>query len=147
MTSGARVTLTAEMIAQFERMLRVGLCLETCAPLMGSGVGVRTLYAWLRRGKQIFSGETPQPAASAANPLYLSLYEAKLRGCAGAESAVIGAIREAGQGDWKALAWLAERRFWKRWSSGKHELRQIKSEIQELRRLVADAIAQGASFR
>lgn len=83
-------------------LLAAGAFLETAAAT--AGITSRTLRNWLRYARE--GDERFQPAAAAI-----------LEACAAFEHVLIERVRWAADTDWKAAAWLLEKRFPKRWGS------------------------------
>ena len=99
---GGRPTkLTREVIEKIAELVRAGNYMVTAAAYVG--VNRDTLYAWLRRG------------AAARSGLYREFSDSIGVALAGAEIDPLKLITEAGQKEWRALAWRLERRYPDRW--------------------------------
>jgi hypothetical protein len=101
MTMGRPTSLTAEVQARILSALADGLYRETAARC--AGICERSFYSWLTRGE---TGEAP----------YAEFLQAVKRTEAEAERAVIVEVR-AGDDGWQSKAWVAERRWPKRWAA------------------------------
>ena len=97
---GAPEKLTPELRETITRYIRQGSFRETaCA---AAGVTAKTLREWLRRGKD----ESDQGLRTK----YTDLVEAMDKAEAECVVRDVAKIRAAGEDDWKALAWVLERR-------------------------------------
>jgi transposase-like protein len=115
--SGAPTRLTPEISDRIVALVRRGSYRETaCAAV---GVSSRTLRRWLQRARD--GGPHSQR--------YKRFAEAVDRAEAEAESIAAAAIIQAGKEDWRALAWILERRGPQRWNP-KHA-RKAATETQE----------------
>lgn len=93
---GRPTLCTPEATAQIVRYVTRGLPVRTAAT--AAGVSVRSINDWLARGK---AGEEP----------FVDFYEAVELARAEFQAVHAGVIDDAGRmGDWKASAWLLERR-------------------------------------
>jgi hypothetical protein len=92
-------SLTPEVQARILSALADGLYRETAARC--AGVCERSLYSWLKKGE---TGEEP----------YAELLQAVKKTEAEVERSVLVAIRTGTRG-WQSKAWVAERRWPKRW--------------------------------
>jgi hypothetical protein len=84
--------------------LRSGNYLDTCASL--AGVHPDTLKQWLKRGAQDPTGQTPEGRLWARIAAAMSE----------AEAIDVARMNRAAQKDWRAAAWVLERRWPERWS-------------------------------
>jgi transposase-like protein len=123
--SGRKPGLTEELATRIALLVRRGAYRETaCA---AAGVSPRTLRQWLRR-----AGEGGPHSAR-----YRKFADALDKAEAEAEMVTAAAILRAGQGDWRALAWILERRGPQRWSPKhavdlKHDVAGTLSELLAL---------------
>jgi hypothetical protein len=90
--------LGREICAQVE----AGLTMRVAA--RAAGIGRRTLYNWLTLGRE---GREPYAAFAARLERAQGLCEAR----------IAQQVYAAGAEDWRAAAWMLERRFPRRWSS------------------------------
>lgn len=97
---------TQKLVDQIVHSVELGNRTETAC--LAHGVGIRDLEAWLERARE--------PGAAA---IYVDFADRLTKAWNGSEMEMVQEIREAvdGQGnrDWRALAWLLERRDPKRW--------------------------------
>ncbi len=102
MNMGGRPTkLTPRVAACIYRALRSGLYIETAVVM--AGISRSTFYYWLKR-------------AADDDGIYREFSDTVAREMAYAEIQTVAIITEAAKTDWKAGAWLLERRFSERWS-------------------------------
>jgi transposase len=99
MALGRPSKLTPETQATIVEALREGLYRETAATL--AGIHRDTMYGWLERGR---TGEAP----------YAAFSDAVEKAEAEAEQHVIREVR-MGLDGWQSKAWVAERRWPRRW--------------------------------
>lgn len=78
-----------------------------------AGVNAATFHNWMARGRveRDRLARTPKGKPRASEVRYLEFLEAIEKARAEALATAIGEIRKAGQRDWKALAWWAERTY------------------------------------
>lgn len=101
MSAGGRPTAWSLGVqASIVEALREGLYRVTAAQL--AGICERTLYNWIERGE---AGEEP----------YCAFLQACKRAEAEAEHDIIATVRRGAEG-WQSKAWIAERRWPKRWA-------------------------------
>lgn len=119
--------LTPELMERITVLLRRGLYRETaCATV---GISSRTLRLWLRRGAE----GGPHSAR------YRRFAEAIEKAEAEAEGIAAAAIMKAGMDDWRALAWILERRGRQRYSA-RHASKESNEEAPAA---LADLLALG----
>ncbi len=99
--AGRPTSLTPEVQAAIMSALRDGLYRETASRC--AGICERTFYSWLERGE---TGEEP----------FAGFLQAVKRTEAEAERDIIVTVREGADG-WQSKAWVAERRWPKRWAA------------------------------
>lgn len=98
--------------------VRVGCFLVDAAAL--AGVSESALYGWIRRGKREQRGP------------YRDFVQSVKRALAQGEAKAVAAIRAAAENDWRAAAWLLERRNTRRWGRRRrHETTPIITEEQD----------------
>lgn len=112
----SHVTITKEYIDRILSALRVGHFVDTAAAL--SGVPTRDFYSWLEAGRDAAetraAGQLPLMVDNETE-LALHLYDSMPQAIAQAEDADVRAIMLASGEDWKAAAWMLERRFAAHW--------------------------------
>lgn len=101
MRTGRPTLLTPEVQQTIVSALLEGMYRVVAAQL--AGIGERTLYLWLEKGE---AGEAP----------YADFLHAVKTAEAHAELEVVRAVR-AGEDGWQSKAWVAERRWPKRWAA------------------------------
>jgi hypothetical protein len=105
-TTPARPTEpTPEFQERFLAALRRTVYVETAAEL--AGVDAATLRRWLAHGRR-------QP-----NGPFGAFLLAVNKALADQEVEILEAVQSAGSEDWRALAWLLERRFPRRWAENR----------------------------
>lgn len=105
-TRGARPKLNEKVQTKICNALRSSAFREQAARL--AGIGVSTLYHWLDLGRQ-----------ENAPKVYREFLEAVETAEAESEAALAARITQAAPRDWKAAAFILERKYPKRW--GKRE--------------------------
>lgn len=94
--------LDAERQGRLLEGIRAGLTMEVAA--RRAGISVATLHRWLARGEAEESGRFREFCDQA--------FEAQ----ADAEASCLARVMEAGREDWRAAAWIMERRWSERWA-------------------------------
>jgi hypothetical protein len=103
---GRPAKLTKDVIDQVVEILRFGGYAETA--VAAAGISKRTFQRWLERGD-------PEGTKKADEP-YRRFREAIDQAMAEGEAANVQLIRQAARSDWKAAAWLLERRQPDKWA-------------------------------
>jgi hypothetical protein len=105
--------------------------LETAAAL--AGVSHRTLQDWLKRGKEVRrrARRTGEPIPQ-AEEMYANLAAAIKAVVAHAEMVALGQVAGASQYDWRAAAWMLEKRFPSRWGRDRAEVLALQKRVREL---------------
>ena len=105
--------------------------LETAAAL--AGVSHRTLQEWLRRGKEVRqrARRTGEPIPQ-ADEMYANLAAAIKAVAAHAEMTALSQVAGAVGDDWRAAAWVLERRYPSRWSRDRSEVLALQKRVREL---------------
>jgi hypothetical protein len=98
--------LTPELTEDICKLLRSGAMID--AACLSSGITKETFFQWMKLG----ISETDSP--------HKQFSDSVKRALADAENSMVDGIRNAGQTQWQALAWLLERRFRNKW--GRHLL-------------------------
>ena len=113
--------LTAEVSEKIVRAIRAGNYPEVAAG--HAGIHAATYYRWMERGE--LEGDAPE------DDPYRQFRAEVERALADSEAAEVGlVVKAARDGDWRAAAWLLERRFGDRW--GRHErLEQLHTLAEE----------------
>lgn len=95
--------LTPAVRDRFIAALKEGVSFASAANL--AGIGQSTFYRWVEEGGKQASGE------------YREFLEAVRGAQAEAEEACLRIVRKAAEKDWRAAAWILERRFRGRWAN------------------------------
>ena len=95
-----KTSLTPEIQEKIVGLIKLGNYVDTTCKIVG--IHKDTLYEWLKRGR---TGEEP----------FATFMVAFEEAIGQAEAMLIAGIRAAGKEHWQAMAWMAERRFNKRW--------------------------------
>lgn len=107
--------LTEQVVADIVLAVRNGNYLETAAAF--AGVNKWTFQDWLRRGRtelrRLAEDEKARPLQREAP--YADLVARIEEAMAASEIGQLNAIKAAGTVDWKAIAWVMEKRFQRRW--------------------------------
>ena len=123
---GRPTKLTPEVQDKIVSAVRAGSYLETAAAY--AGIDKATLHRWLKRGARAVLVLPPDPAEAA----FVDFCDSLTRALAQSEVAEVTAITKASKIDWRAAAFLLERRAPKRWGR--------RSEIEVHER--ADALSE-----
>lgn len=103
---GAPTKINVELITDLTGHLRRGVSYEVAAQAVG--IHRSTIIAWRERGEHDLEQNT--------DSLYAYFADEATRAIAGGEATIVDTIRKAGRHDWRALAWLLERRHPSRWA-------------------------------
>lgn len=133
--AGRKTKLTDDLQKEFCNQLERAAFIEVAA----ASVGIRrqTVYNWMRRGARQKTG------------IYRRFLDAVKKAQAKAELTCIEGIEAAGRaGQWTARAWIAERRWPKRWGRGRleHKSDEEKTAEQSPDEIAADLKALAAKL-
>jgi hypothetical protein len=128
---GRKLQLNNEVIEQICQFLPRVLYIETAAAL--AGVSHRSLQDWLKRGKEARqkARRTGEPV-SRADEIYATLSEKFRHAVAVGELRALNCIIDAGEYDWRAAAWMLEKRFPSRWGRDRAEVLALQKRVREL---------------
>jgi len=116
--------------------LRRGNYIETAASR--GGVTPRTVQHWLKRAgeeeRRIELGAEPDPNEAP----YVAFAKEVDAAHAEAETTLLDRIADSARGDWKAAAWLMERRYRKRWGANVNVT--IEAELEKTLRRIEKAL-------
>ena len=102
--------ISDETRGQILRLLQAGATFEQAA--QAAHVSDRTLRRWRQTGREIADKVDAGTRLTAREQVYLDFLDAVDQAIAQYEVAAVGQIQRAGaEGDWRAVAWLLERRF------------------------------------
>lgn len=136
---GRPPSLTIELVEEFERHLPALAYLESVGDLLG--VDRSSWMRWVREGSreamEQLKGEPPDPDPHVQ--LELSFYLAYRRGMAEFKRRNLSAIYSASERDWRAAAWLMERRLPETWGDKAREFADIKKQVAELEKAFASS--------
>jgi len=113
----AKTKLTPERQEIIVGALEAGNHDEVAA--QAAGIGKASFYNWLKRGQAELERVEAAPNAKVrhSEQPFVDFLDAITRARAKAEPAMVSRIRELGERDWRALAWMLERRFSGRWAN------------------------------
>ncbi len=112
--------LTPEVSEKIVRAIRAGNYPAVAAA--HAGIHASTYYRWMERGELEGDAVEDDP--------YRHFRSEVERAIADSEAAEVGLVLKAARdGDWRAAAWLLERRFSERW--GRHDRLEQVHEVQE----------------
>jgi len=143
--------LTPETHRTIVAALQAGTYLDTAASV--AGINRDTLREWLKRGAREARRREAGKKAARAEDRYVAFSAAVKKALAMFELAAISGIRNAGQNQWQALAWLLERRMPHRYGRQDRppveddlELREDEAALDhhDLRELLADGNVRSA---
>ena len=116
MRTGRPIKLTPEIHREVVDLVREGNYLDTAAAHVGISRG--TIHAWIRRGRRLQEGPD-WTQYGAEDRAFLDFSIAIRRAKAESEAGDLGAIRASvdrnGFPDWRARAWILERKNPERW--------------------------------
>src|SRR5262245_15774067 len=114
--------LTNEVFNKIVALVRAGNFREAAAAKCK--VPLRTLYHWLKRGRQEDEG------------IYAKFLQGVQEAESSAEINMVAVIVRGARQDPNHAKWFLEKKFPKRWGSQSRELRQLQQEVKELRGLL-----------
>lgn len=123
--AGRKPKLTDEVTETICQYVRVGNYMETAAA--AGGVEARTVRIWLRHAAEA--------RVAGRKNRYTKFADAVEAAQAEAEARDVTVISQAALADWKAAAWLLERKYPKRWAPRQtieHELRKQEAELTDV---------------
>ena len=127
---GRPLKLTKELQDRVCSYLRAGNYIETACK--AAGIVKETLYRWLKR------------AAAGDGEPFEGFREAVEAAQAQAEVRGVALVSKAGQEDWRAAAWMLERKFPKRWGTiQRHEIGLSDEDKQETAATILSAFYGG----
>ena len=113
---GRPTKVDAATTTRIVELVRAGSFMETAAATCG--IHRTTLHRWLEKGE-----------AQSAGP-YREFYLAVMRAQADSETLGVLIIEKAAQEDWRAAAWLLERRFPRRYGTQVHVT--VRQEMEDM---------------
>jgi len=124
--------LTKELIEDVKKYVPACLFGDTIAAYLG--IGRRTWYDWLHRGKREERRlGNPKAKPKQEEALFVELSRAVRKGLAEGEMRAIAGITAAGAGGtWTAFAWILERRFPERWGKDSDETKECLRMLREI---------------
>ena len=119
-----RSELNMLLLGKLKAFVRAGNHLDVAA--RAAGVHPNTFFSWLQRGeKEVEDYRTAKISGKSHHKwselsLYAKLFDVVDKAVAQFEAKCVDAISNAGKKDWRAMAWLLERRHKVRWSEDKN---------------------------
>ena len=99
--AGRKPSLTPQIQANIVKLIQMGSYVNIAASAVG--IGERTFYDWMAKGKE---GKKP----------YVQFSQAIEKAKGECETLLLSKLMKAiDQGDWKAAAWMLERKYTERW--------------------------------
>lgn len=115
---GRRTLLSEEMIDRITTAVASGNYLDDSARYVG--IGERTLFNWLARGREALDqAEGDMHAVEESETLFAQLWQAVEKARSHAVVRNVALIQKAAEDSWQAAAWYLERTNPKKW--GRHE--------------------------
>jgi hypothetical protein len=112
----AKVKLTPDLQDRLIQALKAGNYIDpSCAY---AGITRETFYQWLKAGQN-------------GNARFSDFSDAVTRAMAAAEIGSVAKIKLAGEGDWRAAAWLLERRHPDRWANTQRIELMVKKQLED----------------
>lgn len=122
----AKPKITPGTTAIICQALRLGATYASAAEV--AGIAESTFYNWIRRGTELKEGDKK---VTRNNRLYLEFLEEIKRVEAEAEMSMLSRINQSGNNDWKALAWILERRHPNRWANTQRIEVQVERRVED----------------
>jgi hypothetical protein len=124
--------LSDELIGDFANLLPGCLYRQTACDMLG--VHRDTARRWARRGEkeQDRLAKNPDAQPMETEAIYLKFFVVLKKAVAQQLSRAIAGIQKAGEENWTAYAWIAERRFPELWGSDKQRLLDIQRRLTAL---------------
>jgi transposase len=114
----ARVAITPEQIEELAKLLSLSASLDPACAL--AGIARRSCYRYLSTGRKVRAtldaGDTTEARLSEAEARALLLLKRVEWGEAQSQVCSLAIINAAAETQWRAAAWLLERRHPKRWA-------------------------------
>jgi hypothetical protein len=130
------------MIREVANLLTRVPFIETVADYLG--VSRMTLNRWYKRGAQESRRcADPEYRPDPGEAIYLDYFVTFRATLAAAEIEATQIIDRAAQEDWRASAWILERRWPERWSRHTREIRDMRKRLAEVERLLARLQGEG----
>lgn len=126
----AKTKLTSEIKDAIVSALEDGNYAKVAAESVG--VTEQTFYNWLARGeaeKERVEGNARTKIKSSEQPFF-EFFESVTRARGAAEARAVEKIKDAGEEDWRAVAWFLERRYSSRWANTQRVDLQVKEELE-----------------
>ena len=136
-TRGHPTVLTEALIAEFARLIPIVAYIETAGDLLG--ISGWTWKNWVVDGRgeakniDTVPGYTPDPKRA----LTLSFFKMYKNALATYQERNLTKIHAAGDRDWRAAAWLQERRYYAQWGDKAKEIAELKKQLEILEKEVA----------
>jgi hypothetical protein len=128
----AETKFTVELGKRINRLVKAGNFRETAAAICD--VDPTTLRSWLKRGAR---GEEPYAAFARAQDKAESTMEAD----------ILKVLRKCGEEDWRALAWILERRGAKRWGFKAGVEVSVEEELGRILDVIEQQLGSEAATR
>lgn len=140
--AGRPTSISKAKIKAICETIKLGATLEAAAS--SAGITRQTLYNWLERGE----AEKDNPTGK--DSLFLELFDEYARALGTAEEQLIKIIRDAAKTDWRAGAWILERRFPKNYGRQQVDVDfngklVVEDKKAEMRGLLGDEEAMDAA--
>ena len=114
--------LNEEMIAELTSVVGAGNYLDDAARYVG--IGERTLFQWLSRGREALEqAEGDLDAVEPREKVFAQLVQALEKARSRAVVRSVALVQKAAESNWQAAAWYLERTNPKKW--GRHETYEV----------------------
>lgn len=127
---GARPKLTKKLAEKLCDLLRAGVYFGVAAEAVG--IDRITCYRWRRAGKEAIEKERNGSELDKREITYATFATMCNQAVAEAEASNVQRIDEAADRDWKAAAWLLERRHGKRWKAEKEPVKPQSRDTNDI---------------
>jgi hypothetical protein len=115
--------------------IKAGSFLETACP--AAGINSRTLRLWMAEAARNRSEGRATRYTKFADAVERALAEAEVRDAA--------EITKAGKGDWRALAWIMERKYRARWGFKQEITVKMQQEVERILDVI-QGVVDGPTF-
>lgn len=129
---GHPTLLTEELIEEFARLLPTVAYIEVAGDLLG--ISGKTWKNWIvdGRGEQRNIDTVPGYVPDPKRALTLRFFRAYRAALAEYQYRNLSGIAAAGPRDWRAYAWLQERRFYEQWSDKARDIAELRKQLDEM---------------
>lgn len=140
---GRPVKITEAIRTKFAELVMLGNSYTTAA--QSCGITPQTFRNWMHRGAMALDTVERGKAPAKTEQQFLEFYAAVKAAEGIAENALVGEVRGAASSDWRAAAWLLERRWSKRWGYKAQVDITVRSQLERMVAIVGDELGKEAA--